>query len=291
MADVKWIKIVTDIFDDEKILMIESMPDADTIIVIWFKLLCLAGKQNNGGVIMLTDRIPCTDEMLSKIFRRPLNTVRLALKLFEEYGMIEIIEDVITIPNWSKHQSLNSLESKREKDRTRQAQYRAAQKALAEKSSSDNRVSRDSRVTQRDMSHDVTPLEGEGEREGDKDIDTSTIVEDGGELTPDPTFISLILNNKSYFDVPVSKVETWKGLYPAVNVEQELRKMCDWCESNPSKRKTRGGILAFISRWLAKEQNKGGSQRYTKNDDTERSFDLDEFDNFTLNPPTRKDIT
>ena len=109
MADVKWIKIVTDIFDDEKILMIESMPDADTIIVIWFKLLCLAGKQNNGGVIMLTDRIPYTDEMLSKVFRRPLNTIRLALKLFEEYGMIEIIENVITIPNWSKHQSLDTL--------------------------------------------------------------------------------------------------------------------------------------------------------------------------------------
>ncbi len=289
MADVKWIKIVTDIFDDEKILMIESMPDADTIIVIWFKLLCLAGKQNNGGVIMLTDRIPYTDEMLSKVFRRSLNTIRLALKLFEEYGMIEIIEDVITIPNWSKHQSLNSLESKREKDRTRQAQYRAAQKALAEKSSSDNRasnnnVSRDSRVTHCDTSRYVTPLEGEGEREEDKERDTSTNVEDGGELPPDPIFISLILNNKTYFNVPASKVEKWKELYPAVNVEQELRKMCDWCESNPSKRKTRAGILSFISRWLAKEQNKGGSQprRHEKSNETEPSFDLEEFERFTL---------
>ena len=49
MADVKWIKIATDIFDDEKILLIESLPEADSIIVIWFKLLCLAGKQNNSG--------------------------------------------------------------------------------------------------------------------------------------------------------------------------------------------------------------------------------------------------
>lgn len=138
MAEVKWIKIVTDIFDDEKILMIESMPDADTIIVIWFKLLCLAGKQNNGGVIMLTDRIPYNDEMLSKVFRRPLNTIRLALKLFEEYGMIEIIEDVITIPNWNKHQSLDLLESKRERERIRKAQKRSEQKALIEKSKCDN---------------------------------------------------------------------------------------------------------------------------------------------------------
>ena len=68
-SEVKWIKIVTDIFDDEKILLIEAMPDADAIIVIWFKLLCLAGKQNNNGVLVMSDRIPCNDEMLSAIFR------------------------------------------------------------------------------------------------------------------------------------------------------------------------------------------------------------------------------
>ena len=47
MAEVKWIKIVTDVFDDEKILLIESLPEADSIIVIWFKLLCLAGKHKD----------------------------------------------------------------------------------------------------------------------------------------------------------------------------------------------------------------------------------------------------
>ena len=61
-SEVKWIKIVTDIFDDEKIMLIESMPDADTIIVIWFKLLCLAGKTNTLGVLLMNDRIPFNDE-------------------------------------------------------------------------------------------------------------------------------------------------------------------------------------------------------------------------------------
>ena len=108
MADVKWIKITTDIFDDEKILLIEAMPSADSIIVIWFKLLALAGKQNNDGVFMMSHRIAYTDEMLATIFRRDLNTVRLALNAFEGLGMIEIINDVITIPNWNKHQTLDS---------------------------------------------------------------------------------------------------------------------------------------------------------------------------------------
>ena len=130
-SEVKWIKIVTDIFDDEKILLIESMPDADAIIVIWFKLLCLAGKSNQSGVLLMNDRIPYNDEMLAHIFRRPLNTVRMSLKVFEQYGMIEIINNTITIPNWGKHQHMDALEKKREYQRNLMAKRRAEQKMLA----------------------------------------------------------------------------------------------------------------------------------------------------------------
>lgn len=132
MAEVKWIKIVTDIFDDEKILLIESMPEADSIIVIWFKLLCLAGKTNNSGVFMLNDKIPYTDEMLATIFRRKVNTVKLALDTFEKFGMIKIINNVITIPNWSKHQTLDQLEERKEYMREYMRKYREKQKQLAE---------------------------------------------------------------------------------------------------------------------------------------------------------------
>ena len=130
MAEVKWIKIVTDIFDDDKILLIESMPEADAIIVIWFKLLCLAGKQNNSGVFLLNGRIAYTDEMFATIFRRPLNTVRLALKTFEQFGMIEIINDTVTIPNWGKHQNLDKIESRNEYMREYMKEYREKQRLL-----------------------------------------------------------------------------------------------------------------------------------------------------------------
>jgi predicted phage replisome organizer len=92
MPDVKWIKITTEIFDDEKIKLIESMPDKDAVLVIWFKLLVQAGKCNGcnvTGAICLTDAIPYTEEMLSTIFNRPLNTIRLALDVFQKFGMIE----------------------------------------------------------------------------------------------------------------------------------------------------------------------------------------------------------
>jgi predicted phage replisome organizer len=131
MADVKWIKITTDIFDDEKILLIESLPDSYAIITVWFKLLCLAGKQNNSGVFML-GQMPYTDSMLATIFRMKEATVTMALKTFEQFGMVEIIDGVITIPNWEKHQSLDKLEMAREQTRARVAKHREKQKLLAE---------------------------------------------------------------------------------------------------------------------------------------------------------------
>lgn len=166
MAEVKWIKIVTDIFDDEKMLLIDGLPEHDAIIVIWFKLLCLAGKQNNGGVFMISDKIAYTDEMLATIFHRPLNTVRLALKTFEKYGMIEIIDDTITIPNWSKHQNLESIEQAREATRKRVQRYREKQRLLAE-SNGDSNVT----VTLRngDRTREDTEEERDIERDSEED--------------------------------------------------------------------------------------------------------------------------
>lgn len=163
MSDVKWIKIVTDIFDDEKILLIEQLPDADSVIVIWFKLLCLAGKQNNGGVFVLNNRVPYTLQMLSTIFRRKESIVTLALKTFEEFGMIEIIDCVITIPNWEKIQNISGLDSIREKARLRQAKYREKQLLLLNTKDKEEEIknknkNKEGNVT-RNVTNDVTYFE------------------------------------------------------------------------------------------------------------------------------------
>lgn len=148
MADIKWIKITTDIFNDEKMLLIEQMPDADTLIVIWFKLLCMAGKENNYGVFLMRNRMPYTEEMLATIFRRPLNTVRLALSTFEAFGMIEIEDDIICIPNWEKHQNIDGMEKIREQNRIRKQRQRERQRmALEDKG---NVTSRDCHAIEED---------------------------------------------------------------------------------------------------------------------------------------------
>nr|DAM58928.1 MAG TPA: replisome organizer protein [Caudoviricetes sp.]DAT20403.1 MAG TPA: replisome organizer protein [Caudoviricetes sp.] len=131
MSEIKWIKITTDIFDDEKICLIDALPDPDAILVIWFKILTLAGKHNSNGLLMMTDKVHYTDEMLSTIFRRPLNTVRMALGVFEQFGMVEIIDGVITLPNWEKHQNIDGMEKIKEQTRNRVARHREKQKNLA----------------------------------------------------------------------------------------------------------------------------------------------------------------
>ena len=168
MADVKWIKITTDIFDDEKILLIESLPDAYSIIVVWFKLLCLAGKQNNSGVFIMSNKIAYTDKMLATIFRMKETTVQLALRTFEEFGMVEIVDGVITIPNWGKHQNLDQLESKKEYMRNYMKEYREKQKLLTGKT--DCKTNSKSNVSEADIEEDK---EGDIEREKEDNISSS----------------------------------------------------------------------------------------------------------------------
>lgn len=128
MADIKWIKLQTDIFNHHKIKQIETLPEGDAIIVIWLNILCLAGTSNRDGMIFFTDEIPYTEEMLVTEFRRSAKVVQLALMTFKKYGMIEVIDDIICISNWEKYQSTNKLAEIREQTRLRNINYRERKK-------------------------------------------------------------------------------------------------------------------------------------------------------------------
>ena len=130
MAEIRWIKLRIDMFDDEKIKIIQSMPDGDAILVIWIRIIALAGKCNAGGLVLVEDEFPYTDEMLSVIFGKPLATVRLALKTFEKFLMIESTEKGLYITNFDKHQNIEGMDKIREQNRLRKQRERAKKKAL-----------------------------------------------------------------------------------------------------------------------------------------------------------------
>lgn len=162
MADVKWIKIAVDMFDNRKIKQIGSMPEGDSLLLMWVQLLCLAGNVNDGGFIYLTKEIPYTDEMLATQFIKPISTVRLALKTFEQFGMIEIINNMIFLSSWEKYQSIDRLTAIREKDRERKRRKREAEKLLPQNSTEIPRTSMD-----------VPRIDIEGDIDIDKDKNKS----------------------------------------------------------------------------------------------------------------------
>ena len=245
MADVKWIKITTDVFDDEKILMIESMPSADSIIVIWFKLLAFAGRQNNDGVFLMSNRIAYTDEMLASIFRRDVNVVRLALNAFEQFGMIEIIDGVITIPNWNKHQTLDAYEKKKERDRLYQQQRRAAQRALIE-SSSDK--SSDNKPTQ---SSDVVVSEEDKEKDIELELDNN-ILSDSDEPEPSPPKKNKPVKHKygEYSNVLLTDDELQKLKTEYSDYEERIERLSSYVASTGKKYKSH---YATIRNWARKD--------------------------------------
>ena len=130
MADVKWIKLATNIFDNRKIRQIECLPDGDAIIVIWVKLLCLAGNINDSGYVYFTKDIPYTDQMLAAQFNRPITTVQLALNTFKQFEMIEINNKQLHISNWEKYQNVDRLAEIREYNRLAKQKSREKQKLL-----------------------------------------------------------------------------------------------------------------------------------------------------------------
>lgn len=124
MIAVKWIKLTTSMFDDEKIKFIDSLPERDTIFYIWIRLIVLAGKCNAGGYIFITESIPYTEELLSSVINRPLNTVKLAMSTFLHLGMIDTDAKGIFLLNFGRHQNIEGLDKIRERWRIAAKKYR-----------------------------------------------------------------------------------------------------------------------------------------------------------------------
>jgi predicted phage replisome organizer len=138
----KWIKISTDTFEDEKIDIIEGMPNGEKFVVIWFRILLLAGRCNSGGYLLLEEDLPFTVKMLARRFKQELSIVRRALKVFEQYKMIQTTKEGIYVTNFNKHQDLDKMNEKRLQARERKQKQREKEKDLNQQEEADenNRV-------------------------------------------------------------------------------------------------------------------------------------------------------
>lgn len=107
----------------------------------------------------------------------------------------------------------------------------------------------------------INPQRKGKERKGEETKEENTGTEPFGSDPDDSEIFIRIQTNRNDENYPVLKADIleWKELFPAVDVEQEIRKMVAWSKANSKKRKTKSGMKRFITAWLSREQDKGGS--------------------------------
>ena len=128
MVQVQWLKIYTDIFDNEKIKKLLKNRDGDSYCRVWFQLLTLAAKSNQNGAILLGENIPMTIDDLARIMSKTVNKLTKVIQQLCDLNMIIVKNDTIYIKNWDIYQSADKLEKMRTDNRNRQREYRERHK-------------------------------------------------------------------------------------------------------------------------------------------------------------------
>jgi len=174
-----WIKIMCNILDHRKIKMIRKGPEGNTLVLLWLLMLTEAGKCNRGGYLMISDSLPYTVDTLSMVMDIPLPTVQLGLVIFADLDMIDSKDGAIFIKNWTKYQSEDKLESRREKERIRQQRHREKERGKLRALPSPEQASRDSHVS---LSRDVTQENRQEQSRVDKTTDKVRLMLSGTPL-------------------------------------------------------------------------------------------------------------
>ena len=123
MAD--WVKLATNMFDNKKIKQIEVAPKGKQMLLLWVRLICLAGTINDGGRVYVTKGVPYTNKGLAVELNESVAVVDAAMKLFREYNMIDVDEEHgLYLVGWEKHQNIEGLEKIRDDAKIRQRRLR-----------------------------------------------------------------------------------------------------------------------------------------------------------------------
>ena len=239
-----WLKLKEDFFDSKRIKKLRNMAGGDTYLIIYLKLQLKAMKKD--GVIVFDHLEQNIADELALDLDENADDVAATLIYLTHCGLCESSDnESFYFPYAVENVGSESSSAARVRE------FREKNKALH----------CNAPVTQvKQIGNGEKEIEKEIEI--DKEIDKENVSSEpdkpASEPTPkEPAIYRIILNDKTYFDVTKSMMDQYQELYPAVNVDQEIRKMVGWSESNPQKRKTRRGAKAFINNWLSREQDRG----------------------------------
>ena len=270
MADVKWIKITTDMFDNRKIKHLRRLPEGNSIVLIWVMLLTMAGRCNSGGMIFLTENIPYTPKMLADELNFEEATVQLALRALEGLNMIVANGDYFKIAGWEEYQNTDRLAEIREYNRVAQQRSRAKRKALQTPFNDVNDKSMTSQcchATDKDKEKDIEK-ESEGERE---------VIEPSPATPPKkaPRHKYGMYNNVLLSDEDMEKLQ---AEFPH-DYSDRIERLSEYIASTGKSYKSH---LATIRAWARKE-----TQKPSENS----SFNTDEFFGQAVNRANKRETS
>lgn len=227
--------------------------------VFFYRLLvnCDDYGRFDGRPAIIKNRLfPLKDNLTLKAVSAAINTLASAgiVALYEFEG-----KSYLYLPTWNEHQSVRAKRSK----------YPSPDDGIETRESICKHMHADENKCPRN------PIQSESESESE-----SKCAERGESAASTPPVITLPLNDGKEWPVTEAMATEFGLLYPAVDIPQALRSMRGWLLSNPTKRKTRGGISRFVNSWLSREQDKGGNQaserRQSANPYAQMAYDMRE---------------
>ncbi len=254
MADNKkyyYLKLKEGFFDSEDMKLLQGMKDGYIYSDILLKLYLQSLRQD--GRLMYRDIIPYTPDMIATITNHQVGTVEKAMKILEQMGFIEILDNgaiyMLDIQNF-----IGQSSSEADRKRSYRKSIDAEKSRLLENKSETNGVTNSGQMS------DKNPPEIRDKSIENRDKNNiNTFVQTSGKQTSEPEadVEALVLNDGSEWRPNETLFAEYVRLYPNVDVKQQFNEMRSWCLSNPKKRKTRRGITRFVNSWLSREQDRG----------------------------------
>lgn len=258
MAEIKWVKLTTDMFDNRKIKHLRRLPEGNNIVLLWVMLLTMAGRCNAGGMIFLTENIPYTSKMLADELGFEENTVKLALTTLEQLNMIVTDHGFFAIAGWEEYQNIEGMDKIREQNRLRKQKQRESQKRLPD-------VSRDSHGTVTQCH--ATDIDIEEDKELEEDI-----ISDSGESAPAKKKRAVRHKYGEYNNVLLTDEQMAKLQAEFPDWQERIERLSSYMASSGKSYKDH---LATIRNWAKKEQQpRQQYRRQTKADELQDAYSM-----------------
>ena len=216
-----YLKLKENYFDDDSIVLLESMQDGVLYSNILLKLYLKSLK--HGGRLQLDEDIPYTAQMIATITRQQIGTVERALQIFLKLGLVEVLDSGTF---YMSNIELLIGQSSTEAERKRAA--RLQNKALSAPRTNCGHLS------------DIRPPEIELEKE----IEIKREIEKGRSACAYGRYQNVFLTDEELADLQASFPSVW---------EQYIEKLSEYMASTGKRYQSHA---ATIRRWAGEDAKK-----------------------------------